>query len=63
MGHIIFKTKDGVLIMDRESDISEWPKDTQDYILNDNARQKGVRIVSTKRNGKNFECLVEWTKG
>jgi hypothetical protein len=60
MGHIVFKTKDGVLVMNRESDISEWAEDTQTYILNSDARQKGVKILSIERDGKNFNCKVEW---
>lgn len=62
MAKVTFKTKDDVLIMDRESDleISAWDKDTQTYILNCDARQRGVKILSIQRDGKNIDCIVEW---
>lgn len=60
-GRIVFKTRDGVLVMDRESDLWDWPQDVQEYILKDDARQKGVKIVSINPDGKTFNCLVEWT--
>lgn len=59
-GKITFKTKDGNLIMNKESDMPEWDKDSHTYILNCYAREKGVKILLIQRDGKNFDCIVAW---
>lgn len=62
MGHITFKTKDGAVVMHRESMIHEWHAEDQDRILRKDADHKGVKIIEIRRDGKDFICEVEWLR-
>jgi hypothetical protein len=60
---IIFKTKDGSLIMDRKTD-SHWfdgyDKTFLIKVMNDDARIRGVRVVSHTREKNTATAIVEY---
>ena len=64
---IVFKTKDGILVKNRQADLGTWfpfgklDKEFADQILANEAREKGVRIVSYKATVREgVEAIVEW---
>lgn len=73
---IVFKDRDGNLIMNRKSDASWFERDQQ-FLKNSlelDARTKGVRIISSNysyvgtllmipKAGGSIECLVEYLGG
>jgi len=60
LGKILFETKDHCMVMQRDSEIYSYDDKTQIYILNTNAREHGVKVISTTKNGINIICIVEW---
>jgi hypothetical protein len=61
---IIFKTKDGSLIMDKtmDPDFINFNEDFVRYFSATDARQRGVRIVSIKLIPPEAHVLVEYLK-
>lgn len=57
-----FLTRDGSVIMDRESEIINDHAEVRDYILKCNANDKGVRILKTDLGENVITCTVEWLR-
>lgn len=69
------KTKDGVLVMNRGTNISHWQEPTYGYrgakprwipdkmirlLIEPDCREKGVRLLSYTMHDTHLEGIVEW---
>jgi len=62
VGRIVFKDTDGNMIMDRAFDPTWLDTGMKiDVFVNDDARRKGVRVLSIDTNTKDvFSCTVDY---
>lgn len=64
MAKLTFKTKDNILVMNREIDTTlgyDTDKLFLDYVLKADSKEKGVRVLSYKfLDDKSIEAVVEW---
>lgn len=63
MGRLIMKTKDDILVMDREFDESYWYDDKfVVYVIERDAREKGVKAISHDIDmiANVINVLVDW---
>lgn len=65
------KTRDGILVLKRDQgDLQAWADRSRhydgmefaEYSIRIDCRQKGVKLLSWKRDGANIEAVVEWLK-
>ena len=59
---LIFKTADGLLVMDREIDLTIWHETEYDFLIERHLREKGVKEIDRKHDGANGDIyvMVDW---